>query len=93
MVDIIRVSRTFVAGQRSQIGRYEVPWEVSLSCFSIWMINEAAGCVVDRLLVGVDVEYGWCEYTTLRLVIHLLFLSAAFVVERLFASDIMMVVV
>ena len=29
MVERIRVSRTFAAGQRSEIGRYEDPWEVS----------------------------------------------------------------
>ena len=31
MVGRIRVSRTITAGQRSEIGRYEDPWEVSLS--------------------------------------------------------------
>ena len=35
----IRDSRTFAAGQRSEIGRYEVPTEVSLPGFGIGMIN------------------------------------------------------
>ena len=33
-------SSTFAAGQRSEIGRYEVPTEVSLPGFGIGMINE-----------------------------------------------------
>ena len=33
-------SRTFAAGQRSEIGRYEDPWEVSLPGLGIGMINE-----------------------------------------------------
>ena len=37
----ITVSRTFAAGQRSEIGRYEDPWEVvSLPGLGIGMINE-----------------------------------------------------
>ena len=36
----IRVSRTFAAGQRSGIGRYEVPWVVSLPVFGIGMIDD-----------------------------------------------------
>ena len=40
IVDRIRYSSTFVAGQRSEIGRYEVPMEVSLPGFGIGMINE-----------------------------------------------------
>ena len=40
IVDRIRDSRTFAAGQRIEIGRYEVPMEVSLPGFSIGMINE-----------------------------------------------------
>ena len=40
MVGIIRVSRSFAAGQRSEIGRYEDPWEVSLAGLGIGMINE-----------------------------------------------------
>ena len=36
----IRVSRTFAAGLRSEIGRYEDPWEVSLPGLCIGMINE-----------------------------------------------------
>ena len=36
----IRDSRTFAAGQRSEIGRYEDPWEVSLPVLAIGMINE-----------------------------------------------------
>ena len=36
----IRDSSTFAAGQRSEIGRYEVPTEVSLPGFGIGMINE-----------------------------------------------------
>ena len=40
MVGRIRVSRTFGAGQRSEIGRYEDPWEVSWPCLCIGMINE-----------------------------------------------------
>ena len=35
-----RVSRTFAAGQRSEIGRYEDHWEVSLPGLDIGMINE-----------------------------------------------------
>ena len=31
---------TFAAGQRSEIGRYEVPMEVSLPDFVIGVINE-----------------------------------------------------
>ena len=40
MVGRIRVSRTFAAGQRSEIGRYEDTWEVSLPGLGIGMINE-----------------------------------------------------
>ena len=36
----IRVSRTFAAGQKSDIGRYEVPWGLSLTDFGIGMIND-----------------------------------------------------
>ena len=36
----IKDSRTFAAGQRSEIGRYEDPWEVSLLGLGIGMINE-----------------------------------------------------
>ena len=36
----IRDSSTFVAGQRSEIGRYEVPREMALPGFGIGMINE-----------------------------------------------------
>ena len=39
-VDRGRDSSTFAAGQRSEIGRYEVPTEVSLPGFGIGMINE-----------------------------------------------------
>ena len=35
----IRYSSTFTAGQRSEIGRYEVPREVSLPGFGFGMIN------------------------------------------------------
>ena len=35
----IRVSRTFAAGQRKEIGRYEVPWVLSLPGFDIGLIN------------------------------------------------------
>ena len=41
MVGRISVSRTVAAGQRSEIGRYEDPWEVSLPGLGIGMINEA----------------------------------------------------
>ena len=34
------ISSTFAAGQRSEIGRYEDPWEMSLPGFGIGMINE-----------------------------------------------------
>ena len=40
MVGRIRVSRTFADWQRSEIGRYEDPWEVSLPGLGIGMINE-----------------------------------------------------
>ena len=40
IVGRIRDSRTFVAGQRSEIDRYENPWEVSLPGLGIGMINE-----------------------------------------------------
>ena len=40
IVGRIRDSSTFAAGQRSEIGRYEVPKEVSLPGFGIGMINE-----------------------------------------------------
>ena len=40
IVGRIRDSSTFAAGQRSGIGRYEVPREVSLPGFDIGMINE-----------------------------------------------------
>ena len=40
IVGKIRDSGTFAAGQRSEIGRYEVPTEVSLTGFGIGMINE-----------------------------------------------------
>ena len=39
MVGRIRVSRTFSAGQRSEIGRYKDSWEVSLPVLGIGMIN------------------------------------------------------
>ena len=40
MVRRIRVSRTFAVVQRSEIGRYEDPLEVSLLGLGIEMINE-----------------------------------------------------
>ena len=40
MVWRIRVSCTYAGGQRSEIGRYEDPWEVSLPGLGIGMINE-----------------------------------------------------
>ena len=40
MVGRIRVSMTFAAGQRSEIGRYEDPWEASLPGLCIGMIND-----------------------------------------------------
>ena len=40
MVGRIRVFSTFTAGQRSEIGQYEDPWEVSLPGLGIGMINE-----------------------------------------------------
>ena len=40
MVGRIRVSRIFAAWQRSEIGRYEDPWELSLPDLGIGMINE-----------------------------------------------------
>ena len=40
IVGRIRDSSTFAAGQRSEIGRYEVPTEVSLPGFGVGMINE-----------------------------------------------------
>ena len=40
MVGRIRVYMTFAAGQRSEMGRYEDPWEVSLPGFGIGMIND-----------------------------------------------------
>ena len=40
MVGRIRVSRIFAAGQRSDIGRNEDPWEMSLPGLGIGMINE-----------------------------------------------------
>ena len=40
MVGRIRVSRTFAAAQRSEIGQYDDLWEVSLPCFGIGMIND-----------------------------------------------------
>ena len=40
IVGRIRDSSTFAAWQRSEIGRYEVPKEVSLPGFGIGMINE-----------------------------------------------------
>ena len=36
----IRVSRIFAAGRRSDMGRYEVPWELSLPGVGISMIND-----------------------------------------------------
>ena len=36
----IRDSSTFAAGQRSEIGRYEVPTEVYMPDFGIGMINQ-----------------------------------------------------
>ena len=39
-VGSIRDSSTFAAGQRSEIGQYEVPTEVSLPGFGIEMIIE-----------------------------------------------------
>ena len=43
-------------------------------------VDEAPGSIVDRLVVGVDVEYGWCECTTLWQTIIFLSPSATFVV-------------
>ena len=40
MVGRIRVSMTFAAGQRSEMGRYEDHWEVPLPGFGIGMIND-----------------------------------------------------
>ena len=40
IVGRIRDSRTLTAGQRSEIGRYEDPWEVSLPGLCIGMIND-----------------------------------------------------
>ena len=40
IVDRIIDSSTFAAGQRSEIGRYEVPTEVSLPGFGIVIMNE-----------------------------------------------------
>ena len=40
IVGRIRVSRTFAAVQRSEIGRYEDPLEVALPGFGIGMIND-----------------------------------------------------
>ena len=40
IVGRIRDSSTFAAGQRSEIGRYEVPTEVSLPGFGIGVTNE-----------------------------------------------------
>ena len=40
MIGRIQVSRTFAAGQRSEIGRYEYHWEVSLPGLGIGMLNE-----------------------------------------------------
>ena len=40
MVAGSRVSMAFVAGQRSEIGRYEVPWKVSLPGVGIGMITD-----------------------------------------------------
>ena len=40
IVGRIRDSSAFAAGQRSEIGRYEVTKEVSLPGFDIGMINE-----------------------------------------------------
>ena len=44
----IRDSSTFAAGQRSEISRYEVPTEVSLTGFGIGKINE------DFHIAGID---------------------------------------
>ena len=40
MVGRVRVSRNFAVGQRSEMGRYEDPWEVFLPGFGIRMIND-----------------------------------------------------
>ena len=40
MVGRIRVSMAFMAGQRSEMGGYEDPWEMSLPGFGIGMIND-----------------------------------------------------
>ena len=40
IVGRIREFSTFPAGQRSELGRYEVTSKVSLSVFGIGMINE-----------------------------------------------------
>ena len=40
MVGRIRVSKTFAAGQRSEMGRYEDPWEMYLPGYTIGMIND-----------------------------------------------------
>ena len=43
-------------------------------------VDEAPGSIVDLLVAGVDIEYGWYEYTTLWQAIILLYPSAAFFV-------------
>ena len=40
MVGRIKVSKTFAAGQRSKMRRYDDPWDVSLPGFGIGMIND-----------------------------------------------------
>ena len=40
IVGKIRYSRTFADGQRSEMGRYEVHWDVSLPGFVIGMMNQ-----------------------------------------------------
>ena len=43
-------------------------------------VDEDPGSVVHWLVVGVNVEYSWCEYTTLCQTIFMLSPSAAHIV-------------
>ena len=66
-VVIIRASITFAAEQRSEIGRYEVPREESLSCFGMGMaINDfqIAGIrhdVTESLKCAVRYQSPWVQ--------------------------------
>ena len=64
MVGSIRVSKTFGAGQRREMGRYEVPWNMSLPGFRIWTINEATQSIIPASIKDFIHHHPMTCYTT-----------------------------